>query len=309
MIFESFGGSVAADRVLKSLNKSVAANSDTSVEVVPTQLGQRIGIDIPRGNCRAFFLCPQRCKLQGGWGVDGFDNCWGNLGPGVAHDLGPSWVMQLARKGGGFPHMHRQRMVAFSFLGGALSMVLRCGCTYARVHACGHYLFGQLASRGYVHTCLWLYGTIYRDVAYSDIACLLCHVYASVIRSDTCLVLGCMSCSRPDACLAVWYMSSSRSNAHLVVGCLFSSRMHVELVHSRCPERFIAPRATSTAPDTLRGDLAHPLPPPPSPPWAPLAPMERRRYPMPWWCFAPLTQNAHARAQGRLAAWHYTPHT
>ena len=55
MIFESLGGvSVEAERVIKSLNRAVASNTDTSEEVVATRFWQRIGVDILRGNCRAF---------------------------------------------------------------------------------------------------------------------------------------------------------------------------------------------------------------------------------------------------------------
>ena len=55
MIFESFGGvSVEAERVLKSLNKAVAGNTDTSETVVATRFWQRIGVDMLRGNCRSF---------------------------------------------------------------------------------------------------------------------------------------------------------------------------------------------------------------------------------------------------------------
>jgi len=55
MIFESFGGvSVEAERVIKSLNQAVAANTDTSQEVVATRFWQRVGVDILRGNSRAF---------------------------------------------------------------------------------------------------------------------------------------------------------------------------------------------------------------------------------------------------------------
>jgi hypothetical protein len=55
MIFESFGGvSSEAERVIKSLNKAVAANSDVSEEAVATQFWHRVGVDILRGNCRAF---------------------------------------------------------------------------------------------------------------------------------------------------------------------------------------------------------------------------------------------------------------
>ncbi len=43
-----------ADRVLKSLNKAVAGNTDTSETVVATRFWQRIGVDMLRGNCRAF---------------------------------------------------------------------------------------------------------------------------------------------------------------------------------------------------------------------------------------------------------------
>ena len=55
MIFESFGGvACEAERVIKSLNKAVAVNEDSSQEVVATLFWQRVGIDILRGNCRAF---------------------------------------------------------------------------------------------------------------------------------------------------------------------------------------------------------------------------------------------------------------
>ena len=54
LIFESFGGvSVEAERVLKSLNKAVAVNTDTSQEVVATRFWRRVGVDILRSNCRA----------------------------------------------------------------------------------------------------------------------------------------------------------------------------------------------------------------------------------------------------------------
>ena len=65
MIFESFGGlSSEADRVLKCLNNAVAVNTDSSHEVVATQLWQRIGIDILRGNCRSFY---RRITKGGSW--------------------------------------------------------------------------------------------------------------------------------------------------------------------------------------------------------------------------------------------------
>jgi len=55
MIFESLGGvSAEAEKVIKSLNKAVAGNSDTSQEVVATRFWQRVSIDILRGNCRSF---------------------------------------------------------------------------------------------------------------------------------------------------------------------------------------------------------------------------------------------------------------
>ena len=55
MIFESMGGvSVEAERVLKSLNKAVAVNSDASEVKVATHFWQRIGVDILRGCCRSF---------------------------------------------------------------------------------------------------------------------------------------------------------------------------------------------------------------------------------------------------------------
>ena len=55
MIFESFGGvACEAERVIKSLNRAVAVNEDSSYEVVATLFWQRVGIDILRGNCRAF---------------------------------------------------------------------------------------------------------------------------------------------------------------------------------------------------------------------------------------------------------------
>ena len=54
LIFESLGGvSVEVERVIKSLNKAVAANTDSSEEDVATRFWQRLGIDLLRGNCRA----------------------------------------------------------------------------------------------------------------------------------------------------------------------------------------------------------------------------------------------------------------
>ena len=46
--------SVEAERVIKSLNKAVAANTDSSEEDVATRFWQRLGVDLLRGNCRAF---------------------------------------------------------------------------------------------------------------------------------------------------------------------------------------------------------------------------------------------------------------
>ena len=43
-----------AERVLKCLNKAVAVNTDSSEEEIATRFWQRVGIDIVRGNCRAF---------------------------------------------------------------------------------------------------------------------------------------------------------------------------------------------------------------------------------------------------------------
>ena len=55
MIFESTGGvSAEAERVIKCLNKAVAADPDSTVVVVATRFWQRIGIDLLRGNCRSF---------------------------------------------------------------------------------------------------------------------------------------------------------------------------------------------------------------------------------------------------------------
>ena len=55
LIFESLGGvSVEAERVIKSLNKAVAANTVSSAEEVANRFWQRLGVDLLRGNCRAF---------------------------------------------------------------------------------------------------------------------------------------------------------------------------------------------------------------------------------------------------------------
>ena len=62
-----------AEKVLKSMNKVVAENIDTSHEVVATHLWRRIGVDMLRGNCRAF----HRRVGRGGWGVAGGGSAMG----------------------------------------------------------------------------------------------------------------------------------------------------------------------------------------------------------------------------------------
>ena len=63
MIFESLGGvSEEAVRVIKSLNKAVAENTDTSESEVATLFWQRLSIDIQRSSHRAF----SRRLRQGG---------------------------------------------------------------------------------------------------------------------------------------------------------------------------------------------------------------------------------------------------
>jgi len=55
MIFESLGGvSGEAERVIKSLNKAVAENTDTSETEVATHFWHRLSIDIQRSGHRAF---------------------------------------------------------------------------------------------------------------------------------------------------------------------------------------------------------------------------------------------------------------
>ena len=55
MIFESLGGvSVEADRVIKSLNKAVASNTDSPEGEVATLFWHRLGIDLQRVGHRAF---------------------------------------------------------------------------------------------------------------------------------------------------------------------------------------------------------------------------------------------------------------
>ena len=49
-----WGVSAEAERVLKRLNKAVEVNADYTEEEVAARFWRRIGIDIVRGNCRAF---------------------------------------------------------------------------------------------------------------------------------------------------------------------------------------------------------------------------------------------------------------
>ena len=60
------GGVLAeAERVLKSSDKAVAANTDTSQEVVATRFWQRVGVDMLRDHCRAFRLVEAPTDTQG----------------------------------------------------------------------------------------------------------------------------------------------------------------------------------------------------------------------------------------------------
>ena len=55
MIFESTGGvSSETERVIKSLNRAVAANTDTPLGEVATRFWHRVGIELLRGAHRAF---------------------------------------------------------------------------------------------------------------------------------------------------------------------------------------------------------------------------------------------------------------
>ena len=55
LVFESLGGvSVEAVQVLKGLNKAVAGNTESSVEDVAQRFWQRLGVQMLRGNYRAF---------------------------------------------------------------------------------------------------------------------------------------------------------------------------------------------------------------------------------------------------------------
>ena len=77
MIFEPTGGVCAeAERVLKCLNKAVAANSDTSEVVVATRPWQRVGVDLLRGGCRSFH---RRLSRRGGELGAGTNNMYSAL--------------------------------------------------------------------------------------------------------------------------------------------------------------------------------------------------------------------------------------
>jgi len=55
LIFESLGGvSLEADRVIKSMNRAVAANTDSPLGEVATRFWHKISVDIVRGGYRAF---------------------------------------------------------------------------------------------------------------------------------------------------------------------------------------------------------------------------------------------------------------
>ena len=48
------GFSAEAERVVKCLNKAVAANSDVPERIIATRFWQRIGVDLLRGACKSF---------------------------------------------------------------------------------------------------------------------------------------------------------------------------------------------------------------------------------------------------------------
>lgn len=75
MIFESLGGvSGEAERVVKSLNKAVAENTDTSESEVATFFWQRLSIDIQRSARRAFSRRVRQCGGgSGGLGAPDWD--------------------------------------------------------------------------------------------------------------------------------------------------------------------------------------------------------------------------------------------
>ena len=66
------------------MNKAVAVNTDTAEVVVATQFWRRVGVDILRGNCRAF----RRRLVGGACQGEGRDNPFrGVLGLGIAGGL------------------------------------------------------------------------------------------------------------------------------------------------------------------------------------------------------------------------------
>ena len=80
MNFESLGGvSKEAELVIKSINKAVAENTDTSETEVATHFWQRLSIDIQRLGHRAFSRRLRQRSLEGG------DQVIGNLGLGVCY--------------------------------------------------------------------------------------------------------------------------------------------------------------------------------------------------------------------------------
>ena len=80
LIFESLGGvSSETEKVLKSLNQAVAANTDSPLREVAPQFWHRVSIDIVRGCHRAF---AKRTMDKSGEIVGGgpFGGSWGNAG-------------------------------------------------------------------------------------------------------------------------------------------------------------------------------------------------------------------------------------
>ena len=67
MIFESLGGvSKEAELIIKSINKAVAENTDTSETEVATHFWQRLSIDIQRSGHKAFARRLRQRSLEGG---------------------------------------------------------------------------------------------------------------------------------------------------------------------------------------------------------------------------------------------------
>ena len=72
MIFESLGGvSAEAERVIKCLNKRVAANTESPEGEVATQFWHRVSIDIQRSGHRAFARRVSRGVDEGGFSLAG----------------------------------------------------------------------------------------------------------------------------------------------------------------------------------------------------------------------------------------------